>query len=135
MGSQASGKRIVLAEDDDSLRSLLASALEFEGYDVLQAGTGRDLLEVVSSAIEAGKTVDLIISDVRMPKLGGLEALKMLRERGLVIPVLLMTAFGDLWTEREACAHGATLLNKPVHLRTLREHVEKVLRAGDPSKT
>jgi DNA-binding response OmpR family regulator len=120
--------RIVLAEDDASLRELLASALEYEGYDVVQATTGNELIDHIRGATGSGDNVDLVVSDVRMPTLSGLAVLKLLRDAELDVPVILITAFSDVWTRREAGEHGAILLDKPVSLRTLRSEVAKALR-------
>ena len=138
MGSQASSivpptrvPRIVLAEDDHSLRELLASSLEYEGYEVSQASTGNELIDQMRRFAAAGDKVDLLISDVRMPKMSGLVVLKLLRDAEFDMPVILITAFSDIWTRREAGEYGAVLLDKPVHIRTLRREVAKALNRGD----
>jgi two-component system response regulator MprA len=122
----------VLAEDDRALRELLAAALEHDGYVIVQATTGEDLVDRIRRCRAAGETIDLLISDVRMPKMSGLEVLKLLRDDDDGMPVILITAFGDLWTRREAGEYGAVLLAKPVQLRLLRDEVAKALnRAGE----
>jgi len=120
--------RIVLAEDDASLRELLASALEYEGYDVVRASTGNELIDHVRRIAGRRDKVDLVVSDVRMPTLSGLAVLKLLRDAEFDVPVILITAFSDVWTRREAGEYGAILLDKPVSLRTLRGEVAKALR-------
>lgn len=125
--------RLVLAEDDSSLRELLASALERDGYEVVQASTGNELIEFIRGIVSRGEEVDLLISDVRMPTMSGLLALKLIRDAELRMPVILITAFSDLWTQREAAEYGAVLLDKPVHLRTLRDSVKRALEHGDGS--
>ena len=125
--------RIVLAEDDQTLRELLASALAYEGYEVVQASTGNELIDQMRRMTAAGENVDLLVSDVRMPKMSGLGVLRLLRDAEFDLPVILITAFSDLWTRTEAAAYGAVLLDKPVHLRNLRIEVEKALkRGGEP---
>lgn len=119
--------RIVLAEDDRSLRELLASALEHEGYEVVQATTGNELIDQIRRIAAGGERVDLVVSDVRMPKMSGLAVLKLLRDAEFNMPVILITAFSDVWTRREAGEFGAVLLDKPVQLRTLRDEVKKAL--------
>jgi DNA-binding response OmpR family regulator len=120
--------RIVLAEDDASLRDLLASALEYEGYEVVRASTGSELIDHVRRIARGRDKVDLVVSDVRMPTLSGLAVLKLLRDAEFDIPVILITAFSDVWTRREAGEYGAILLDKPLSLRTLRGEVAKALR-------
>jgi len=119
--------RIVLAEDDSSLRELLASALERDGYEVVQATTGNELTDQIRRIAAGGERIDLVISDVRMPKMSGLAVLKLLRDAEFNMPVILITAFSDVWTRREAGEFGAVLLDKPVQLRTLRDEVKKAL--------
>ena len=112
-------------------RSLLASTLEYAGYEVVQAATGNQLIDQMRRIVAGGEDVDLLISDVRMPKMSGLLVLKLLRDAEFVMPVILITAFSDIWTRREASDYGAVLLDKPVQLRTLRRAVEKALNRED----
>jgi DNA-binding response OmpR family regulator len=121
---------IVLAEDDPALRDLIASALEMDGHRVVQVGTGSGLVSAVREILLGGReggTVDLLISDVRMPELSGLDALQLLRDEEVQIPIILITAFSDLWTRTEAARHGARLLDKPLELRVLRQMVRNSL--------
>jgi DNA-binding NtrC family response regulator len=122
---------IILAEDDPSLRELLASALELDGHSVIAVGTGTELIDQVRRVVihgECGGRVDLVISDVRMPGMDGLLALKILRDAELEVPAILITAFGDRWTKAEAAQHGALLLSKPIELWRLREIVRERLK-------
>jgi len=121
---------IVLAEDDPALRALIASALELDGHHVIQVPTGSALITVVREILIYGReggALDLLISDVRMPELSGLDALKLLRDADLKIPIILITAFSDLWTRTEAAQYGASLLDKPLELRVLRKVVRNAL--------
>ncbi len=122
--------RIVLAEDDRLLRELLASALECEGYRVSQASTGNDLIGQIRGLVASGERVDLVVSDIRMPKMNGLLVLKLLRDAEFDMPVILITAFSDVCTRKEAGEYGAVLLDKPVQLRTLRGEVKRLLDRG-----
>lgn len=118
---------IVLAEDSAELRALLAYALENVGYRVVQVGTGTALVDTVVRLTTAGEAVRLIITDVRMPALGGVDAAGALREAGLQIPLIFMTAYGDAWTRSRAEQLGAILLDKPLTLATLREAVRRTI--------
>jgi DNA-binding response OmpR family regulator len=109
------------------LRDLLASALEHEGYEVVRASTGNEVVDHIRRITGSRDSVDLVVSDVRMPTLSGLAVLKLLRDAELDVPVILITAFSDVWTRREAGEYGAVLLDKPVSLRTLRGEVAKAL--------
>ena len=117
------GPLIALAEDDPQLRSLLASALETVGYRVMSVATGEQLVASVRRLVAEGQPLRLIITDVRMPTLGGLEAAQILRTAGHEVPLIFMTAFGDAWTRSQAADFGALLLDKPLSLQVLRRAV------------
>jgi CheY-like chemotaxis protein len=111
--------RIVLAEDDREMRELLAWALRRDGYEVVQAENGMELLDRVAASHESGMPIDLVIADVRMPGVTGLEALDWLREAGCDEPVILITAFGDASTHQDATRLGAwAVLDKPFEIGT-----------------
>jgi CheY-like chemotaxis protein len=122
---------IALAEDDPPLRELIAAALELDGHRVLQLGTGSALIMAVNKILIQGGELDLLISDVRMPGLTGLDALKLLRDSQLRIPIILITAFSDLWTRTEATRYGARLLDKPLELGVLRKVVRDSFTGKD----
>ena len=121
---------IVLAEDDAAFRKLLAKALETDGYDIVMASTGAELIGQVNQCSDDGREVALIISDVRMPEVSGLMALKHLRNSAVTIPVILVTAFSDSFTRDAARRYGATVLDKPVKLSNLRIEVNYALGLG-----
>lgn len=112
--------RVLIAEDDPHLLRLLAGTLE-DSYDVAQASNGFELLDSAT----AGERPDLIISDIRMPGLTGLEVLAGLRSLKRIgarggTPVILITAFGDAETHALAGRLGAVVLDKPFDLDDLR---------------
>ncbi|MET0792568.1 MAG: response regulator [Polyangiaceae bacterium] len=119
-----------MAEDDASLRALIAEALGMDGHHVVQVATGSDLINAVRQIVvdgAQGGRLDLLISDVRMPHLSGIDALKLLRDAELRVPIILITAFSDLWTRAEAARYGARLIDKPLELRVLRQAVREQL--------
>jgi CheY-like chemotaxis protein len=118
---------IALAEDNPDLRALFASALERSGYRVIQAATGVALVAAVAALTQSGAAPQLIITDVRMPALGGVEAARALREAGSRTPLIFMTAYGDAWSRSEAAALGAQLLDKPLSITELRRAVHDTL--------
>jgi CheY-like chemotaxis protein len=114
--------RVLVAEDDDAFRRLLAATLRRDGFDVVEARTGREVVELVASFVQrCGELFDLIISDIRMPQMTGLDALAGLRGAGWPISVILITAFSDDETRLEAKRLGAkALFSKPFDLADLR---------------
>jgi DNA-binding response OmpR family regulator len=94
---------------------------------VLQEDTGERLVATVRTLREAGERLELIITDVRMPALGGVDAARMLRAEGDATPLIFMTAFSDAWTQTQAAELGALLLDKPLSIGVLRRAVATVL--------
>ncbi|MEU8658078.1 response regulator, partial [Actinoplanes philippinensis] len=82
--------RILIADDDAAIRESLERVLEVEGYDISTVANGLAVLDEVTGA--GGDTLDLLILDVMMPRLGGLETCRRLRAAGHVLPVLMLTA-------------------------------------------
>jgi DNA-binding response OmpR family regulator len=122
--------RIVVAEDDDEMRHVVAEALRKDGHDVVEASDGRVLLAellAVGTCLYPSR-VDLVVSDVRMPVTSGLQILSALREAQSSLPFVLMTAFGDDETRARAEALGAILFDKPFRMADLRATVLKILR-------
>jgi DNA-binding response OmpR family regulator len=118
--------RVAVAEDDADMRALVADALRRDGYRVVELADGADLQSEVIGAASDG-SVDLIVTDIRMPLVSGLEILRGLRESRSTIPVVLMTAFGDESTRREAVHLGAVVFSKPFKLDDLRRVVRALL--------
>jgi len=117
------GSTVLVAEDDSELRKLIAGLLDAEGYEVMQAGDGRDLLhrlQEVARETDGRESLACIICDVRMPELDGLDALAALRSARWYTPVILITAFGDDATHRDAHRFGAVaILDKPFSMARL----------------
>ena len=125
--------RIAVAEDDREMRSLVAEALRRDGHDVTELVDGATLLVRIARQyrIKApAEKLDLVVSDVRMPVISGLAILRGLRDAHCATPVILMTAFGDDATRREAQALDAVLFDKPFKLAVLRQAVRDLLARG-----
>jgi DNA-binding NtrC family response regulator len=125
-------KRLLLAEDDEALRTLLADTLRRDGYDVIEARHGIHLLEVLEPVIFEGdvdERPDLIISDYHMPGCTGMSILAGLHSSGLDIPFIVITAFGDAETHIKARHLGAVaVFDKPFDLDDLRTAVLNYMR-------
>ncbi len=121
---------IVLAEDNADLRRLLADGLARVGLDVVQAENGSDLVEKVDQIERDGERVRhlvLIVTDVRMPVVDGITAVRTLRDRGVTTPVIFMTAYGDTRMRSAAENLNSRWIDKPVGLNGLRAAVAEVL--------
>ena len=123
--------RVVIAEDDAEMRRLLASALRNDHYEVVEVADGKELIDRVADSITAGLPVDCIVTDVRMPKLTGTQALKLIKGAGLTIPVIVITAFGDYATRSDAWLLGATaVLDKPFEIEDLMDEMRRIRIEG-----
>jgi CheY-like chemotaxis protein len=131
MSSAVVRNRVLVADDDPELRDVMAKALRADGFEVLEAESGAQLLDVVlPSLFDAGTPppADLVVSDLRMPGITGMSALGGLRQLQSKVPFILITAFGDDDTHAQAKRFGATaVLDKPFEMRRLVQLVRKCL--------
>ena len=106
----AASETILVVEDDDSLRQLAARVLRKAGYRVLEAVNGEDALNLV----DACGQIDLLITDVVMPKIGGLELARRLCGRDPDLRVVYMSGYSDAaFRNQDALAPDAVWLTKP----------------------
>ena len=116
-------RRILVIDDDESLRRVTQVQLEQEGYVVSTAANGKDALAVLEKSPQ-----DLIISDLKMPGMSGLDLLRRIRAEYPEIIVLMMTAYGSIETAVEAMKLGAyDYITKPVNADALRLVVGRAL--------
>jgi DNA-binding NtrC family response regulator len=122
--------RILIIEDDEEMRALLKEFLIEEGYEADGAGSGSEALKIL-----ARKFYDLIITDIRMPGLTGLDILpgiKKLQPRGSIIAI---TAFGSEEVYQRSMEKGATAyLEKPICFNTLGPLIRRLLLITDDDK-
>jgi len=117
------GPRILIVDDDPGQRSLLNSFLRSQGFETALADSGERALEM----LRAGKFA-MMISDVRMPGLSGLETLRRARQEHATLPVLLVTAFTDIRDAVAAMRDGAVnYLAKPIDLDELLNSVRQAI--------
>jgi len=120
-------KTLLVADDDASIRSLLKQLLSDEGFAVQEASTG---IEVVDKVKESSP--DLVIMDVRMPELDGIEALSRVKATNPKTAVLIMTAFGSSNAAIRAMELGAfDYITKPFELEKISHTVKRVLDYQD----
>jgi len=115
--------RILIVDDDPGQRSLLNTFLRTQGFETVMADSGQQALET----LRTGK-FDMMISDVRMPGLSGLETLRLARKEHATLPVLLVTAFTDVRDAVAAMRDGAVnYLAKPIDLDELLASVRQAV--------
>jgi DNA-binding NtrC family response regulator len=113
-------RRILIVDDDAAQRSLLTSFLTSQGFETLPVDSGERALEVLR-----GQEFSMMISDVRMPGISGLETLRRARQEHAVLPVLLVTAYTDIRDAVGAMRDGAVnYLGKPIDLDELLASVQ-----------
>ena len=118
--------RILIVDDDAGQRSLLHSFLKSQGFETVPVDSGARALEVLRA-----QSVSLMISDVRMPGMTGLETLRLARKEHPVLPVLLVTAYADVKEAVGAMRDGAlNYLTKPIDLDELLATVQQVTGVG-----
>ena len=102
--------RVLVVDDDPGHRAMLRATLRAAGYDVVEAGDGQQALERVDD-----QTPDLVLLDLRMPRMDGITALGQLREVNPALPIVIMTAYGSVDTAVDALKAGAyDYLTKPL---------------------
>ncbi|MEA2697185.1 MAG: hypothetical protein QOI66_1456 [Myxococcales bacterium] len=123
--------RVLLAEDDAAMRTLLACRLRRAGFEVVEAGNGVEALERLACASrDAPTTFDVVVSDIRMPGYDGFNIVASLRQTAADLPVILITAFGTMTTHVTAARLGAyAILDKPFDLDDLMSLVTAAARA------
>ena len=115
--------RILIADDDADLRGLLKRKLTKLSYEVNEVGNGQELLTALETL-----SPDLIISDLQMPLLSGIEALTKLRRTDWTIPFILMTGFPGPTTHENANDLGAAyVIHKPLDLEYLGKLVKELI--------
>jgi two-component system response regulator PilR (NtrC family) len=115
--------KILVVDDEKSMRDFLSIMLNKEGYEVSTAGNGEDALRAVQAEI-----FDLVITDVKMPRMDGLEVLKMVKDVSPETVVLMITAFATTETAVEAMKLGAyDYITKPFKVEEIKLVIRKAL--------
>ena len=115
--------KILVVDDEESIREFFEIMLKREGYQVLTAANGREALETLKKS-----QADLVISDIQMPELSGMELLAALKDTDSEIPVIMITAFGSTETAVEAMKLGAyDYLQKPFKIDEVKIVIRQAL--------
>jgi two-component system, NtrC family, response regulator AtoC len=114
---------ILIVDDDEVIQETLFDVLKKRGYDIFLAGSGKEALETIKKNI-----IDLVLLDMRLPDVDGLDVLKKVKELDSEILVIMMTAYSDIQTAVAAMKSGAYhYINKPFELDELKLLIEKGL--------
>ncbi len=116
--------RILLAEDDTSMREYLQRALQRVGYEVSAVGCGTEAIPLLET-----EQFDLLLTDIVMPEMDGIELAQKASAIDPAIRVMFITGFAAVALQGGRTAPEAKLLSKPFHLRELVNEVEKLIAA------
>ena len=122
-------RRVLIADDEKNMRWVLRQALEGEGYEVVEAADGKEVLAAVADV-----PPDLMVIDHKMPAPDGMEVLRRLRSKGMDFPIIMLTAHGNVTSAVEAMKAGASeYLTKPFDLDELKLSIDKAIRMTELS--
>src|SRR5919109_702720 len=121
----ADSATILLVDDEEAVQKLLTYPLERDGYTVVQARDGEEALDRF-----AARSIDLVVLDLMLPKVDGLEVCRRLRARSMV-PIIMLTARDDELDKVVGLELGADdYITKPFSIREFRSRVRALLRRG-----
>jgi DNA-binding NtrC family response regulator len=121
---------ILLVDDDQEFRKAMKKMFEKSGYEVTVAADGREALEILTKG-----TFDLIISDLRMPNLNGMELMEAIKKEKLDVPVIFITAYGEVESYMDLMNLGAfEYINKPVKGQEILNVARRALEARGSSR-
>jgi len=117
------GATLLVVDDEKNTREALSKILSEDGYEVLTAADGYQAMDLVSN-----ESPDLILADLKMPGMDGIELLSRARLKGFDVPFVMMTAYGTVETAVEAMKKGAEdYLTKPVNIEELELQIKRIL--------
>ena len=123
---------VLIADDDAAMRQMLAVSLRNEGFEVGECSDGRDLLDTLRAG-ETSSPPSVVVTDMRMPGVDGLDVLYWVERWCPEVPVILITAFGDRHTHQRARQLGAArVIDKPFELEQLHEAVTEAIERRSP---
>ncbi len=123
--------KLLVVDDEANLRKVLAATLQREGYEVVQAADGAQAIELFDRG-----GIDVVVSDLVMPRVGGFEVLKHVLDRAPDVPVILITAHGTVDSAVSAIKAGAfDYITKPFEQEELKQVIGKAARHHDLSRS
>lgn len=124
-------EKILVVDDEYYIRDLLKKSLSKEGYEVIDVENGVLAIELVER-----EKFDLVISDIRMPKMSGMELFRRIRSEFPDLPVILVTGYADIEGARKALKEGAVdYISKPFKLEELLKSVHEAFERSKQKKT
>ena len=115
--------KVLIVDDEEMAIKLIEHQMKSAGYDVLSCTDGREALEIIKN-----ETPDLVISDIMMPFMSGLELLEVIKAENKKVPVILISALDDVEVIQTAIGMGADdFVIKPVNMDELLLRITKVL--------
>jgi len=122
-------KQILLADDDESVRKMIARVLESAGFQVVNAGTGSEAVVRFCSS-----RPDLVLLDLRMPDQDGWETFEQINRRDQRVPIVVITAWPN--QQEQAAARGIdALMEKPLDMALLLATIQKFLTETEQTRT
>lgn len=127
VGGDASNGRVLIMDDETDIRKVVRMTLQKAGYDVLEAENGEKAIEVLNSG-ENRLLLDVIICDIRMPKVNGIEAIAYFRKNYPRVPLIVLTGFPDTDMATSLLREGVLdYLVKPVEGEKLKAAVARAM--------
>jgi two-component system chemotaxis response regulator CheY len=127
MGNQATNGRVLVVDDEADVRKVVRMTLQKAGYDVLEAENGEKAIETINAG-ENRLLLDIVICDIRMPKINGVEAIAYFRANYPRVPIIVLTGFPDADMATSMLRQGVVdYLVKPVEGEKLRESVARAM--------
>lgn len=114
---------VLIVDDEKGIRFAFSEALKQEGYEVFDADSGGLALSLINE-----NQPDVILLDMKLPDMSGIEVLKKMRKQGIISPVIMMTAYGDIELAVEAMQLGAdNFRTKPLHVVEMKNCIKQAL--------
>jgi len=133
-GASTGNGRVMIVDDEPDIRKVVRMTLQKAGYDVVEAEDGQKAIEVINTG-ENRLMLDVIICDIRMPKINGVEAIAYFRKEYPRVPIIVLTGFPDVNMATSFLSDGVVdYLVKPVEGEKLKAAVAKAMDQRELSR-
>lgn len=121
-------KRVLVVDDQESMREMLADLLDLMGLESQTVGSGAEALRELGVPGSDGAGIDLVITDLNMPQMDGMELMKQIKAAHPGMPVIVITGYGTFNTEKQVLSNGADgYIPKPCTINRVQETVNAAL--------